>query len=162
MTPAGTLNNVDITPAGSIGNKDITPAGTIGGHTLTAAELANHGHNNVIWNKMDGGGTPKEWSNYGGSYGQLHTGSYFRIVGGEGSAWTSGNTTQSGNGDACGRTTGAGNNGSHNHSFTGTKNTHNHTWTGTKNTHNHTFTGTSVTITNLPPYKTVYCFKRIS
>ena len=33
---------------------------------------------------------------------------------------------------------------------------------GSGSTHNHTFTGTQYTITNLPPYKTVYCFYRVS
>ena len=44
----------------------------------------------------------------------------------------------------------------------GSGNTHNDTWTGTKNTHNHTFTGTANTFSLMNPYKTAYCFKRIS
>ena len=112
LTPAGTLNSVDITPAGSIG-----------GTTISVNQMPAHDHEIVEYNTTSSS-NPIAWSVTVAK--QQCTNTSDKVINRGGSQ------------------------------------SHGHSWTGTKNTHNHTFTGTAFSFDNNPPYKTVYCFYRVS
>ena len=144
-TPSGNLSNTSITPAGSLSSTSITPAGTlsggaVGNHTLTVAQIPGHTHQ---FNRHSG----TDDSNFSGHVAN---------------AVASNDTTPVQNAVT---TTSTGGGGAHNHPFTqptfkGTAASHSHTFTGTAASHGHTFTGTSQN--TMPPYLTVYIWKRVS
>ena len=162
MTPAGSISDTSVTPAGTISNKDITPAGTIGNTTLTAAQLASIGGNSFFPAPVLPLHSAYALGNF---FGCTKYTSDFNKTAYYISAPIQSNAASTSVADKkpiYGYGYSFGSSSSHGHSWTGTKNTHNHTFTGTAANHNHTFTGNSIIINNLPPYKVVYCFKRVS
>lgn len=125
-------------------------ATTTGAHTITVAQIGSHAHSFYdYWGVYD---------DTSGYYG-VHAHSTSGNVGGSTSGAGSGNShTHSGANTSTTRTTN-GISANHTHSFTASGTVGNN---GSGNAHNHGFTGTAATIDVLPPYTTVYMWKRIA
>lgn len=136
-TPSGNLSSTSITPAGTLSG------GAVGNHTLTKAETPAHSHDiyiDIDYNSNAHKGGAK-------SYCAIKTSSWY--------GWESNQPSLYFTTDyPFGPTNSVGGGGAHNHPFTQP------TFTGTASSHGHTFTGTSQN--TMPPYLTVYIWKRVS
>ena len=145
INTTGGASSVSYTPAGT------NTGGAVGNHTLTAAEIPSHQHETIIHVMRP---QYTDTTLYGRSgavnffiydiYGFTNTSN----VSGMGNA-TAGYFHYNNNSykflaTTAGMTTAAGSNGAHNHPFT-----------------NPTFNGTQATINTMPPYQTVYMYKRV-